>query len=334
MTNAIGEQLMPQPTSTPRGIALLAAIAALLGTACGRSERPAADAAATADTAAAAPAGPSATPLTTVDSLDGPEAARWDPDQRVWFVTNINGSPSAKDNNGYISRLTADGTIDSLRFVAGGRNKVALNGPKGMEITGDTLWVADIDVIRGFNRKTGIPVASIRVPGATFLNDLAVGPDGAIYATDTGIIIAADGITHPGPDAVYQIAGRTVTTAVRFEGQPGPNGITWDSVGRRFVIVPFSDKAISAWAPGDSVPQKIGEGPGMQDGIEEFGGGRFLVTSWADSSLSVFSEGQMTKLAGNLPGGADLGYDREGGRVAVPQLTENKVQFFQVDAGK
>jgi hypothetical protein len=130
------------------------------------------------------------------------------------------------------------------------------------------------------------------------------------------------------------VGGRTVTTAVKFDGEPGPNGITWDSGGRRFVIVPFADKAISAWAPGDSTPQKIAEGPGMQDGVEEFSAGRFLVTSWADSSLSLLSEGRMTKLAGNLPGGADLGYDRSSGRVAVPQLTEGKVQIFQIDGGR
>ena len=320
---------MREHASMPRGIALLAA-ALLLG-ACGGGDRPAADAAAAADTAA--PAGPTATAVATVDSLEGPEAARWDPDLKLWFIANVNGDVGAKDNNGYISRLTAEGGIDSLKFIAGGRDRVTLNAPKGMAIVADTLWVADIDAVRGFNRKSGAPVASIRVPGATFLNDVAVGPDG-IYVTDTGISFGADGqMTHPGPDAVYKIAGRTVTTAVTFEGEPGPNGITWDSAGRRFVIVPFADNAISAWAPGDSVPQKIGEGPGMQDGVEDFGAGRFLVTSWADSSLSLLSDGRMIRLAGGLPGSADLGYDPASGRVAVPQLTENRVQIFRVDPG-
>ena len=323
---------MPHAQSTPRGIVLLAA--ALLAGGCGGgADRPAADtAAAAADTSA--PSGPTARAVTTVDSLDGPEAARWDPDLKLWFIANVNGGPGAKDNNGYITRLSSSGAVDSLRFIAGGRDKVTLNAPKGMVIVGDTLWVADIDVVRGFDRKTGTSVANIRVPGATFLNDIAVGPDG-IYVTDSGIRFGADGqMTHPGPDAVYKIAGRTVTTAVKFDGEPAPNGITWDPAGRRFVIVPFGDKAISAWAPGDSTPQKIGEGPGMQDGIEEFGGGRFLVTSWADSSLSILSEGKLTNLAKNLPGGADLGYDPESGRVAVPQLTENKVQIFEVSPGR
>jgi len=320
---------MSQLTRTSR----LALFGALLLAACGGGERKAADAdTAAADTASAR--GPSATPVVTVDSLDAPEAARWDPELKLWWIANVNGAPSVKDNNGYISRVSAEGKIDSLKFVAGGRNKATLNAPKGMAIVGDTLWVADIDVVRGFNRKTGASVASIRVPGSKFLNDISVGPEG-LYVTDTGVEFSADGqSSHPGPDAIYRIAGRTVTTVVKFDGQPGPNGITWDSAGGRFVVVPFGDKSISSWAPGDSTPQKIGEGPGMQDGVEEFGGGRFLVTAWADSSLSMLSEGKFTKLAGNLPGAADLGYDPASGRVAVPQLTENKVQILQIDAGR
>ena len=319
--------------SQPSRMSRLALSGALLLAACGGGERKTADAdSAAADTAA--PRGPTATAIVTVDSLDGPEAARWDSDLKVWWVANVNGGPGAKDNNGYLSRISADGKIDSLKFVAGGRNKVTLHAPKGMAIVADTLWVADIDVVRGFNRKTGASVASIRVPGAKFLNDISVGPEG-LYVTDTGVIFTADGKTdHPGPDAVYRIAGRTVTTAVKFDGQPGPNGITWDSAGGRFVVVPFGDKSISSWAPGDSTPQKIGEGPGMQYGVEEYGGGRFLVTAWADSSLTVLSEGKFTRLAGDLPGAADLGYDPVSGRVAVPQLTENKVQIFQIDAGR
>jgi sugar lactone lactonase YvrE len=314
-------------------ISRVALAGALLLAACGGSERKTASAdSAAADSAA--PKGPTATPVATVDGLDAPEAARWDPELKFWWVANINGTPGAKDNNGYLSRVSAEGRVDSLKFVAGGRNKVTLNAPKGMAIVADTLWVADIDAVRGFNRHTGAAVASIRVPGAVFLNDISVGPEG-LYVTDTGVRFGADGtVSHPGPDAVYRIAGRTVSTVVKFEGQPGPNGITWDSAGGRFVIVPFGDKSISSWVPGDSTPQKIGEGPGMQDGVEEFGGGRFLVTAWADSSLSVLSEGKLTKLAGNLAGPADLGYDAASGRVAVPQLTENKMQILQIDAGR
>jgi sugar lactone lactonase YvrE len=314
-----------------RGFAFV--LAAFGAAACGGGEQRSAAGDAPADTAAAAPSGPTARVVGTIDSLQAPEAARWDPDQKVWFIANINGTPSDKDNNGFITRATAEGKVDSLKFIAGGRGGVTLNAPKGMAIVGDTLWVADIDVVRGFNRKTGKAVASIRAPGAKFLNDITAGPDG-IYVTDTGVEFGPDGTKHPGPDAVYQVAGRRVTTAVKFDGQPGPNGITWDSAGSRFIIAPFQDKAISAWAPGDSTPQKIADGPGMFDGIEAFGAGRFLVTSWTDSSISLLSEGQLTRLAGNLAGPADLGYDRASGRVILPQLTENKATILQIDPGQ
>ena len=327
---------MLRPIMTHRGFVSLLTILGLGTVACGGSDRRAGgDDAPTADSAAAmTPTGPTARPITTVEKLEAPESARWDPDQNVWFVANINGNPSGKDNNGYISRLKPDGSVDSLKFIAGGRNKVMLNAPKGMAIVGDTLWVADIDAVRGFNRKTGALVANIRVPGAVFINDIAPGPDG-LYATDTGVIYGPDGSTkHPGPDAIYRIAGRKASTAIKFDGQPGPNGITWDPNGERFIIAPFGDKAISSWVPGDSTARKIGEGPGMFDGVESFGPDQFLITSWADSSLSLLSEGKVSKLLGGIAGPADIGYDRQRGRVAIPQLTENKMVIVQVDAGQ
>lgn len=322
---------MLHDTMTHRGIAFL--LAAALGTAaCGSDRGDGSDAAGAGDTAAGRAAAPSAERVAVVDTgLQGPEGARWDPDQNVWFVSNVNGSPTGRDNNGFISRLQPDGAIDALKFIAGGRNKATLHAPKGMAIVGDTLWVADIDVVRGFNRKTGAPVASVAVPGARFLNDVASGPDG-IYVTDTGVEFGPEGqATLPGPHAVYRIAGRKPTTVLKFEGQPGANGITWDESGSRFIIVPYQDQTIFAWTPGEATPSKIAEGPGMQDGVEPLGDGRFLFTAWADSSLSILSEGTVTQVAGSLPAAADLGFDRETGRVAVPLLTEDRVELLQLN---
>jgi HSP20 family protein len=107
----------------------------------------------------AAPASP--TLVTTVRGLSAPESVIHDADQDVYFVTNINGNPGARDGNGFISRMKPDGTVDSLHFVMGGRNGVTLNAPKGTAITGDTLWVTDLDAVRGFNRFTGAPLATI-----------------------------------------------------------------------------------------------------------------------------------------------------------------------------
>ena len=307
--------------------ARLTLAALVLVPACGGERKDAAP----ADTTAAAPAAPTeARKIGTVKGLQNPESVRWDADQGIWFVSNVNGNPSAKDNNGYISRLKPDGSVDSLKFVSAGRSKVTLNGPKGMAIVGDTLWVADIDAVRGFNRKTGAPIASIPVPGAKFLNDITAGPDG-LYITDTGIHIGANGkMTHPGPDRVFKIAGRKVTTALTFKGQPAPNGITWDYTASRFVIVPNGDTTIVSWAPGDSAPQRVATAPTMMDGVEALGGGRYLVTSWADSSLNLVADGKVTRIAAGIAAPADIGFDRAGGKVAVPQLTENTIELLDV----
>ena len=93
--------------------------------------------------------------------LQGPESARYDRDLDVWFVSNINGDPSKKDNNGYISRLRPDGSPYNLKFIEGGAKGVTLNAPKGLAINGDTLWVADIDFARAFSKRTGALIANV-----------------------------------------------------------------------------------------------------------------------------------------------------------------------------
>ena len=47
-----------------------------------------------------------------VGGFSGPESVRFDPHQGVWFVGNWNGPANATDNNGMISRVRADGTLE------------------------------------------------------------------------------------------------------------------------------------------------------------------------------------------------------------------------------
>src|SRR5918998_1466948 len=162
------------------------------------------------------------------DGLQAPEAARWDFDQNVWFVANINGDPFGKDNNGFIARLTPEGKVDSLKFIAGGRGGATLNAPKGMAIIGDTLWVADIEAVRAFNKRTGAAAGSVKVPGAKFLNDITAGPDGTLYITDSGL---GPKFSHPGPDRIYQIKGGKASIAFESKDLAAPNGIAFMEEG-------------------------------------------------------------------------------------------------------
>jgi sugar lactone lactonase YvrE len=265
-------------------------------------------------------------------NLQGPESARYDKDLDVWFVSNVNGQPGTKDNNGYISRLRPDGTPYNLKFIEGGKNGVTLNAPKGLAISGDTLWVADIDAARAFNKRTGAVIANVNIRGRSkFLNGATVGPDG-IYMTDTGIIFGSKGdVSHPGPDQVFRIQANgdavAVLTTPKLEG---PNGIIWDSREKRFVIVSYLGKGIYSWKPGDKDIQSLGTGPGQHDGVLVLPDGRILATSWADSSLFVLDKGKVSKVATGVASPADIDIDTKDSRVAVPQLMGNAVQFWEV----
>src|SRR5438045_4180504 len=198
----------------------------------------------TTTTAAPVPApvpAPGATKALTIAGFSTPESVLHDSAQDIYFVSNIGGSPSAKDNNGFISRVRPDGAIENLKFIEGGRAGVTLNGPKGMAVLGDTLWVADIDMARAFNARTGALLDSVKLDSAVFLNDVAIATTGAIYITDTGIRFDDVGnVLHPGPDRIYRIGpDRKVTVAARGDSLGWPNGITVDQVGRRFIIVAF-----------------------------------------------------------------------------------------------
>jgi sugar lactone lactonase YvrE len=264
--------------------------------------------------------------------LHGPESARYDRDLDVWFVSNINGTPLGKDNNGYISRLRPDGAPYTVRFIEGGKKGVTLNAPKGLAINGDTLWVADIDVARAFNKRTGALIANVPTQGrARFLNGAAIGPDGAVYMTDTGVLFGPKGeVSHPGPDQIFRVTRGGVTVALTSPALEGPNGITWDPQRQRFVVVSFLGKGIYGWKPGDKNVEPIGSGPGQQDGVVFLPDGRLLVTSWADSSLFVLENGQARKVATKVPSPADIDVNARDSRVAVPLLMGNRVEFWEL----
>jgi sugar lactone lactonase YvrE len=279
------------------------------------------------------PSSTRATKVATVVGFLSPESVLDDSVQDVYFVSSINGGPLAKDNNGFISRVRPDGAIEVLKFIEGGRGGVTLNAPKGLAVLGDTLWVTDIDVIRAFNARTGAPVDSVKLDslGAVFLNDLAIAPNGAIYITDTGIRFDDVGnVLHPGPDRIFRVGpDRKVTVAVRGDTLGRPKGITLDAVGRRFIIVQYGGKAVLAWKPGDRAPSVIARGVGGFDGVEMIGG-KVVVSSWTDSSITRFDSTQGTKIITGVPSPADIGYDAKRNRVLIPILTGNRVEIWQL----
>src|SRR3954468_16303662 len=170
-----------------RTVAWCAVVGSALAVGCAKDSGNA-DSTAGASAAAASTVAAAARKLGETAGLKVPESVRYDPELDVYFISNINGNPSQKDNNGFIARVRADSTDVMTMLVEGGKKGVTLNAPKGMALRGDTLFVADIDALRMFHRRTGASLGSVdlRARKATFLNDVVVGPDG-IYVTDTGV---------------------------------------------------------------------------------------------------------------------------------------------------
>ncbi len=278
-----------------------------------------------ADSTEGAQSNASPAKVATIDGFQTPESVKWDSAQDVYFVSNINGAPNAKDGNGFISRVDPAGRVTDSAFIKG------LNAPKGLALVGDTLWVADIDQVRAFNSRTGAPVGTVTVPGAIFLNDIAAAPDGSLYVTDTAIRFGAKGaVEHPGTDQIFRITGRKVTVAIKSDSLGRPNGITWDKANQRFVVVSFGGNSVLAWKPGEATTSSLGKGPGQFDGVEFTKDGALLVSSWADSSVARYASGQGTNVITGVPSPADIGYDAKRNRVLVPIFTGNRVEIWQL----
>lgn len=254
--------------------------------------------------------------LASITGLSGPEAVRYDPDQDVYFIGNFNGPPRG-DANGFITRARADGSIDSLRFMTG-TAAAPLHGPRGMYITGDTLWVADADGIHLFHRVTGAQLRFVDMRRFTpdFLNDVVQGADGAIYITDTFA------------GRVYRVAGSSVTVAITSPDLGAPNGITWDAANSRFLLAAWNPGApVRAWDGRSSVTALGPAGGGRNDGIEVVGN-RVLLASQSDSAINVLADGVIRRGI-RLPGApADIGIDTRRSRVAVPYVALNRVDIW------
>lgn len=257
-------------------------------------------------------------PLAIVRGLDGPEAVRYDPDQDVWFVANFAGADSG-DGNGFIAKLDASGTIVSRTFMRG--TMAPLDAPRGMYITGDTLWAADALGVHGFNRRTGAQLAFIDLsawhPG--FLNDIARGPDGALYVTDTR------------QHRVYRIQGRDVTVAIDDTTIGQPNGITWDPSHRQFLLAGFGrGGTIVAWRPAAAVLLDFGRSHlGRFDGIEIVDG-TVLAACQADSTIRAIAGGVERVMIRTTGAPGDIGIDTRRKRIAVPYIELNRVEVWEL----
>ncbi len=276
---------------------------------------------------------PIARQIAWLGDLHQPEGVRYDADQDVFFISNMVGFGSAKDANGYIVEVKANDLSIGKVFAENGRAGVVLDAPKGMAINGDTLWVCDIDMMRAINRRTGLYLGALDLApyGAVLLNDVTMGGDGAMYITDTGILMTEKGVIYKGADKIFRVSGGKVSVIASGAGLMRPNGITWDKEANRVVVVtfdPFHSQMYSLSPNGER--RLLGKGNGKFDGVEPLGGGRFMVASWNDSSVRLLGNGENRRIANNVMMPADIGFDTRRNRLAIPIGPLNQMQLWQL----
>jgi hypothetical protein len=317
---------MPRTTRTARTSSIaVSLLATLLAAACaGVDDGEHVEASDAADRTPAERAAPFA--IADV-GFETPESVLYDEQADVYLVSNINGEPLGKTGNGFISRVRPDGEVEALRWIDGAGAHVTLHAPKGMALKGDTLFVSDIDTVRAFHRTTGAPLGALGVPGASFLNDVTVGGDGALYVSDTGLDAS---FSPTGRDAVYRFDATGATAIATGEALQRPNGLLAENGA--VLMVPFGGDGIYRIPAAGGVAERIATLPaGQLDGIVRAADGSHLVSSWeAGAVYRVAADGTVSVVAEDVEAPADLGWDSRRQRVLIPLFMANRVEVRDV----
>ena len=257
--------------------------------------------------------------------LATPESVLHDTAADVYLVSNVNGGPSAKDGNGFISRVSPDGTLLALKWIDGASDDVTLHAPKGLAIAGGKLYVADLDVVRIFDRETGAPAGEIAIAGSTFLNDVVPDDDGGFWVSDSGLKIDASGVRPTGTDAIYHVtAGGAIKRIATGNALGRPNGLA--RYGDALVMATFGSNRVFLFN-GSRLGTIFAETPaGSLDGLVLGPDGRLLVSSWEGEAIYVV-DGQKEPfpIADGLPAPADFGLDLTRYMLLVPLFNDDKV---------
>jgi DNA-binding beta-propeller fold protein YncE len=253
-----------------------------------------------------------------ITGLGSPNSFVGDPLGKEYFISNINGEPEARDNNGFITKLNTDGKIIHLKFIQGGVGDVILHAPKGMALVGPILYIADLDQLKAFDKTSGKFITAVSfppLPTRVSLTDVAAAPDGMLYVSDQ----AANSIYRIDPSADYR-----VDLLIHDERLAGPAGIAIHPRTNHLIIVSWQKGKILEMTPGGQLTELESNG---------FFTGRFQNLSgvdfdqWGNMYVSDLTKGKIWRMtrdhrfqviAEYLPAPADISVDRVNNLILVP----------------
>ncbi len=247
----------------------------------------------------------------TVAELKTPESVCYDQQRNVLYVSNVAGGPSDKDNNGFISTLSPEGEILQLEWCKG------LSAPKGMGVTGNFLYVADIDQVVKIDIIQQKIIQHFPIAGAKFLNDITVDKDGIVYVSDMN------------DKAVYRIKGSAPELLVKSELLNQPNGLY---ASGNSLLVGLRDKIVSINLKSREIKDYILNTGGI-DGIVPDDKGGYIISDWLGNVQLVHPKNPRTKwldTTAEKVNAADIEYVPSLKLLLVPTFSDNRVMAYEV----
>jgi sugar lactone lactonase YvrE len=257
------------------------------------------------------------------DGLQAPESALYDEQRDVLYVSNVAGSPTDKNGQGFISKVSPEGELVEAQWVGG------LNAPKGLGLAGNMLYVADIDRLVAIDIEKGEIAGEHQASSAQFLNDVTVDGEGRVYVSDMA------------GNAIYRLDGDSFEVWVQDEALESPNGLlaeedrivvgSWGVMTDGFATktpghlkaVGLDSKEISSIGSGEAV--------GNLDGVEATSEGDYLATDWAGGALFLIdASGEAEQLLDLNQGSADLEYRADEKLAIIPMMNDNKLVAYRI----
>jgi hypothetical protein len=241
--------------------------------------------------------------------LKVPESVLVDDKENCIWVSNIDGSSTAKDGKGSISKLSKSGTPINLEWITG------LNAPKGMAKYKQELYVADLTELVVIDIKKAAIIKKNPIEGSIFLNDVTVNNKGAVFVSDSRT------------GKVHRFENNIVTTEV--ENLQGPNGLL--SIEDQLLIL---DKgSLLSLTAGGSISKIMDGMDPSTDGIERVAPNQYLVSCWNGIVYYVIAGAQKITLFDTRAekiNSADIGYDAKNKIMYVPTFLKNSVVAYQL----
>lgn len=257
---------------------------------------------------------PTATLLHEVLDLPACESAVYDSQNDRIYASMIG---AREPGDGGVATVSLDGKILNKEFIAG------LNDPKGIAITKDRLYVSDVTELVEADRKTGEIIKKHTAEGIAFLNDVAIGPDGTVYVSDTRT------------SEIYALdAAGSFTLWLADEGLDNPNGLlvqdntmyvaSWgsDPAGGRVSKIDMSTKVITTVTP---------EIVGNLDGIRPYDAEHLIISDWQSGNIHTMNlDGNLNKILQVGQSVGDIAYLQEKKLLLLPMNKQARLLIYKL----